>query len=52
MTNRRRILVVEDDRAIRRGVVDALRFAGFETIDAADGDDGLAQALWASPMAA
>jgi DNA-binding response OmpR family regulator len=41
----RKILVVEDDRAIRRGVVDALRFAGFETTDACDGEDGLAQAL-------
>jgi DNA-binding response OmpR family regulator len=40
-----KILVVEDDRAIRRGLVDALRFAGYETVDAADGEDGLAQAL-------
>ena len=41
----RKVLVVEDDRAIRRGVVDALRFAGFETVDAADGEEGLKQAL-------
>jgi DNA-binding response OmpR family regulator len=41
----RKVLVVEDDRAIRRGLVDALRFAGYETTDAADGEDGLAQAL-------
>ena len=42
---RRKVLVVEDDRAIRRGLVDALRFAGYETVDAADGEEGLAQAL-------
>ena len=41
----RKVLVVEDDRAIRRGVVDALRFAGFETVDAGDGEEGLKQAL-------
>ncbi|MBM4352892.1 MAG: response regulator transcription factor [Deltaproteobacteria bacterium] len=42
---RRRILVVEDDKAIRRGLVDALAFAGFETCEAGDGRDGLGQAL-------
>ncbi len=36
----RRILVVEDDAAIRRGVLDALRFAGYETLSAARGDEG------------
>jgi DNA-binding response OmpR family regulator len=41
----RKVLVVEDDRAIRRGLVDALRFAGYDTTDAADGEEGLAQAL-------
>jgi DNA-binding response OmpR family regulator len=41
----RKVLVVEDDRAIRRGVVDALRFAGYETTDASDGEEGLTQAL-------
>lgn len=30
----RRILVVEDDAAIRRGIVDALRFAGYEPFEA------------------
>lgn len=39
------VLVVEDDRAIRRGLVDALRFAGFTTIEAADGDAGLSTAV-------
>lgn len=30
----RKILVVEDDSAIRRGVVDALRFAGYQPLEA------------------
>lgn len=41
----RRVLVVEDDAAIRRGVVDALRFHGFEVAEAADGTEGLSRAL-------
>ncbi len=41
----KRVLVVEDDAAIRRGVVDALRFHGFVVSEAADGTEGLAQAL-------
>lgn len=39
-----KILVVEDDRAIRRGLVDALRFAGCEAFESADGPAGLAAA--------
>ena len=39
------ILTIEDDAAIRRGVVDALRFAGFEAIEAARGELGLRMAL-------
>src|SRR2546426_4953500 len=46
--NQKRILVVEDDSAIRRGIVDALQFAGYETLQAANGTDGMAQALRAS----
>ncbi len=42
-----RILVVEDDAAIRRGLVDALRFQGFEVLEAQDGALGLEQALGA-----
>ncbi|MEN6449526.1 MAG: response regulator transcription factor [Thermoguttaceae bacterium] len=38
------ILTVEDDAAIRRGIVDALRFAGYEPIEAGDGDAGLQMA--------
>jgi len=41
----KRILVVEDDSAIRRGVLDALEFAGYEVLEAANGNDGLTQAL-------
>ncbi|MGC4001450.1 MAG: response regulator transcription factor [Anaeromyxobacter sp.] len=41
----RRILVIEDDPAIRRGVVDALRFAGHHPVEAATFQDGLAAAL-------
>jgi two-component system alkaline phosphatase synthesis response regulator PhoP len=39
------ILAIEDDPAIRRGIVDALRFAGFETLEAGDGKAGLEMAL-------
>src|SRR5688572_3140786 len=38
---KRRILVIEDEPAIRQGVVDALRFHGFDIIEAAKGDLGL-----------
>lgn len=37
----RRILTIEDDAAIRRGIVDALRFAGYEPREAAHRDEGL-----------
>jgi DNA-binding response OmpR family regulator len=33
----RRILVVEDDSAIRRGIVDALAFTGYETLQTGNG---------------
>src|SRR5437016_1526554 len=46
--DQKRILVVEDDSAIRQGIVDALQFAGYATLQAANGTDGLAQALRAS----
>jgi DNA-binding response OmpR family regulator len=36
----KRILVIEDDNAIRQGIVDALQYEGFVTLEAADGDAG------------
>lgn len=42
---KRRILVIEDDAAIRQGVLDSLEFAGFETHEAADGKAGLESAI-------
>ncbi len=46
--DQRRILVVEDDSAIRQGIVDALQFAGYETLSAANGNEGMAQGLRAT----
>jgi len=43
--NRKQILVIEDDPAIRRGVVDALAFAGYSTLEASDGVAGCRAAL-------
>jgi DNA-binding response OmpR family regulator len=39
------VLVVEDDPAICRGLVDALQFAGYQVIACEDGADGLQTAL-------
>jgi DNA-binding response OmpR family regulator len=39
-----RIVVVEDEPAIRRGVVDALRLTGYDVSEAADGSVGLKEA--------
>ena len=41
----RTILVVEDDAAIRQGIVDAIAFAGYTPLEAPDGHQGLARAL-------
>lgn len=41
----RTVLAIEDDPAIRRGVVDALRFVGFRALEAGRGDLGLEMAL-------
>jgi len=38
------ILVIEDDPAIRRGIVDALTISGYAPIEASDGESGLAAA--------
>lgn len=42
---KKKILVIEDDRAIRQGIVDALAFAGYETFEAATGDEGMRMAV-------
>jgi DNA-binding response OmpR family regulator len=44
----KRVLVIEDDAAIRRGLADALQFAGYEVLQAANGDEGMAQAVRAT----
>ncbi len=41
----RRVLVIEDDAAIRRGVVDALRFDGYQPLEAGTFQEGLDAAL-------
>jgi len=41
------VLVVEDDQPIRRGIVDALTFAGYKVFEAADGEAGLSAAVGA-----
>ena len=42
------ILVVEDDAAVRQGIVDALTFSGYQVISAADGREGMEKALRSS----
>jgi DNA-binding response OmpR family regulator len=42
---RLQILTIEDDPAIRRGIVDALKFSGFLPLEAGDGRLGLEMAL-------
>jgi DNA-binding response OmpR family regulator len=43
--NKQRIVVVEDEAAIRRGVVDVLRASGYEVVEAADGARGQEEAV-------
>jgi len=40
-----RILVIEDDAAIREGIVDALQYEGYEVLEAADGAAGTQLAI-------
>jgi DNA-binding response OmpR family regulator len=35
------ILVIEDDPAVRQGIVDVLEYAGYRTLEAADGHSGM-----------
>src|SRR5918995_5663783 len=44
-----RILIVDDEPAIVRGLEDNLRFEGYETVTATSGDEGLARALGEAP---
>jgi DNA-binding response OmpR family regulator len=39
------ILVIEDDPAVRRGIVDVLEYAGYKTLEASDGHIGMDLAL-------
>jgi DNA-binding response OmpR family regulator len=41
----KKILVIEDDAAIRQGILDALQFEGYETLEASNGDIGLDMAI-------
>jgi two-component system alkaline phosphatase synthesis response regulator PhoP len=41
----RQILTIEDDSAIRRGIVDALKFAGYGVIESGNGVDGREMAV-------
>jgi DNA-binding response OmpR family regulator len=41
----RHILTVEDDHAIRRGIVDTLRYSGYQVSEAANGHEGEEKAL-------
>jgi DNA-binding response OmpR family regulator len=43
--DKRTVLVVEDDASIRQGVLDALEFGGYTTLEAKDGNQGLTQAI-------
>lgn len=43
--NKKTILTVEDDAAIRRGIVDALRYMGYGVLEAGHGDLGLEMAV-------
>lgn len=49
MVESARILVVEDEAALRMALVDALAAEGFEVLEAADGESGLALALSEGP---
>jgi DNA-binding response OmpR family regulator len=42
------LLVIEDDPAVRQGIVDVLEYAGYQVLEAADGNAGMNLALTAS----
>jgi DNA-binding response OmpR family regulator len=43
------VLIIEDDAALARGLVDNFQIQGYRVVSAADGEKGLAAALTASP---
>lgn len=45
MNNAPAILAIEDDDAIRQGIVDALEYNGYRVTESADGDAGLKKAI-------
>ena len=45
----KRILVIEDDAPIRQGIADALRFHGYQALEADGGADSLERALRVDP---
>jgi DNA-binding response OmpR family regulator len=45
VSTKKTVLVVEDDPAIRRGLVDSLQYAGYAVVACADGKEGLDRAL-------
>ncbi|MDA0578654.1 MAG: response regulator transcription factor [Verrucomicrobia bacterium] len=49
MNDSKRILVVEDEQAIKLGLEENLKFAGYEVLTASDGPDALQQGMQAKP---
>jgi DNA-binding response OmpR family regulator len=44
-TNKKKVLIIDDDNNLRRVLTDKLNFSGFETIAALNGKEGLDKAL-------
>jgi DNA-binding response OmpR family regulator len=48
-TNKRTILIIEDDRSLLRALVDKFKLEGFNVLDSANGKEGLEIALKEEP---
>lgn len=48
-TQKRKVLVVDDDANLRKPLVDILEASGYEVISATDGDEGLKKAIEIKP---